>query len=330
MAVDAYCSWPQYAAHIAPVMKALPPDRRGCCYLGLNYNELADIIVSLGMTPSPGRPPPGTDGVMIASGPDLPNANSRQVIFVEHGAGQTYATDAANHQGYTGGRGRDGVSLFLCPNERTAAANLVRYPGAHAAVIGDPTISEFDAVAAALGDPPDRQPVVAVTWHFDLPGLGIPETRTTWPYWANAALDLAEAYEVLGHAHPKAQREILPWWERYGVMTTDSFAVVAAVAELLVLDNSSVGPEFARTGKPILWLNAPFYRRDVHHGGRFWEWTEWAECCDDADDLTDAVGRALADPPERQAARAKATRDIYPYIGLEAARRGAAAILEWT
>jgi CDP-glycerol glycerophosphotransferase (TagB/SpsB family) len=52
-------------------------------------------------------------------------------------------------------------------------------------------------------------------------------------------------------------------------------------ADILFVDNSSIGMEFMSLGRPVVWMNAPWYRRDVHHGGRFWTWAEDALTVDD-------------------------------------------------
>lgn len=328
MTIDAFASQSHYVDHIAPVMRALPDERRGTVYLGMNSYELGPVCTRHDLAWGTGRPPASSDPVLIAGGVDLVNNEGRPVVFVEHGAGQVYRHEdgsLVDTVAYTGGRGRDQVALFLASNQQVADANLARYPHAHAAVVGDATIQP---VEWKRNDPP----VVAVTFHWDAAGLGVPELRWTWPNWAWAMTQLAKEYDVVGTAHPKAQPFILPWWDQNGIMSTPRLDVIMQVADVLVADNTSAAVEFARTGRPILWLNARHYRRHVNHGGRFYDWESWAYTADDPEDdkaLIEMVGKALADPLEMREARAVATEQIYPYIGDEAARRSADAILEF-
>ena len=99
-------------------------------------------------------------------------------------------------------------------------------------------------------------------------------------------------------------------------------------ADLYVCDNSSSLFEFAATGRPVVVLNTPEYRRDVHHGLRFWDAASVGVNCDRPRDLDDAIGQALADAPKQQAARERALDIVYsPRTG--GAQLAADALVEW-
>lgn len=316
--IDAFISQPHYLQHLAPIWHALPDTLRGSVYAGQNWADLTGCATGLGIVLEAGRPPYDGGPILMASGADLWAWQSRPVILVEHGAGQTYNVDGADNACYTAGTGRNAIGLYLCPNERIAAQNLAAYPTAQAAVIGDPTIVPTPAVAV-------RNCTVAVSWHWPAPLC--PESGCTWPWWAGAALKLAESFDVLGHAHPKIQYKILPWWEQHEIPTVIEFADVARHAAVYVVDNSSTGMEFAATGRPIVWLNAPSYRRSVDHGGRFWEWAEMAVNCDDDARLPWAIEEALKDPPEIADRRAEWCDRVYPLRGAAATQAAIDAIV---
>jgi len=69
--------------------------------------------------------------------------------------------------------------------------------------------------------------------------------------------------------------------------------------------------EFAATGRPVVVLNCPRYRRDVHHGLRFWDHIPGIQC-DTPEDLPGAIELALEDPPELREMREEAIAAVYP------------------
>ena len=105
------------------------------------------------------------------------------------------------------------------------------------------------------------------------------------------------------------------------------FGDVLDRADLLVGDNTSALYEYASTGRPVVVMNAPQYRRDVHHGLRFWDYPPGLQV-DRPEQLADTIARALTDPPGAQALRAAAVGETYAYTDGHAARRAVTAIEE--
>jgi UDP-N-acetylglucosamine:LPS N-acetylglucosamine transferase len=95
-----------------------------------------------------------------------------------------------------------------------------------------------------------------------------------------------------------------------------------------VCDNSSTIYEFAATGRPVVVLNGPHYRRDVHHGLRFWDAADVGIQVDHPRDLPDAIEEALRDPEPRRRAREAALGIVYAHR-TGAAQRAAAALTDW-
>jgi hypothetical protein len=183
------------------------------------------------------------------------------VIYVEHGAGQTYKMvkpRIAAH--YPGGPHPDNVIGYICPNEIVAKS--------------------WDRPAVAVGCPaldgaePGVGRHVVITFHWDAPAV-CPEARSARPHyiedlhclipWVNDA-----GLELLGHAHPR-DTVAKGIWRKLGVPFEPDPDVALHKASLVIADNTSFAYEAANLEIPNVALNAPWYRRDVEHGLRFWE-----------------------------------------------------------
>jgi hypothetical protein len=314
----------QYLDHLAPVWHALPDRARGRF---LVPEDLVERAANLGIPAEVGLD--GDDRpTLVASFGDLRrvrDAGRSHVALIEHGIAQSYGGDRdwAHRGSYPGGRGRD-ASLFLHPNETSAARDRAAYPDARIEVVGCPKLDDLPAREPGPG------PVIAVAFHWD---GAMPELRWAWPRFRHAIVRLAAKYTVIGHGHPRAMADLAPWYRRAAIEVVPDFADVCRRADLLVFDNSSVGFEFAATGRPVVVLDPYHYRRGVHHGLRFWDAVPGLECQDragvpDAVSLTAVVERALEDPPEAQEARERALELVYAHRS-GAAERAAKALLEW-
>lgn len=132
--IDAYASLPHYWQHIAPVFDALPPDLRGTVWAprqGCHWGR--------SLTTRPRRDPWGP--VLVASYADAKRMAGRRLVYVEHGAGQSYV--GIDNGSYAGGSGLGDVVLFLCPSESVAERWRAAYPDATAAVVGCPRLDVF-------------------------------------------------------------------------------------------------------------------------------------------------------------------------------------------
>lgn len=312
-----YASLPHYARHLSPIWQALPPDARGHSWAAKASSEWG--------SPLPRHPDPGP--CLVASLSDARKMRGRPLVYVEHGAGQQYRGDPRSERNgsYAGGDGLDDVQLFLCPSERVSQLWQERYPDARTAVVGCPALDEWHRK-------PKRQlkgEVVAVAWHVDWPNW-VPETRSAWPHYRRAMPGIVErlranGLEVIGHGHPRVERQFRREYERLGIPWA-SLDELLGRADVLCVDNSSIGPEAASLGIPLVWLNAPWYRRDVDHGGRWWDWPRGQVQVDDPASLVAAVLGALDDPPMIREAREGMVREVYAYTDGGASDRAVAAI----
>lgn len=322
MLVDAFASQPHYFDHLAPIWRALP--QRGRFLVPRQIERAAarhEIAVERGDWQQAQTGPP----VLIAGMGDAARVHpNRRLVLVEHGAGQTYAGDRSaltRHPHYAGGVGRDRVALFVVPSERVAALNRARYPRTPNAVVGCARLDNVARRTRRRSDPP----TVVVTFHYQGP-RDPPEARTAFPAFRKEFVDLEGGpWRLLGHEHPRWGGRLLRIWEARGWESTADADEVLARADLLVGDNSSLLYEAAAVGVPVLCLDAPWYRREVEHGLRFWQHAPGLRV--GPGDLVDGVRRALDDPPELQAIRHSAVAAVYSRVDGRAGQRAARAIV---
>lgn len=319
--LDGLASEKHYVRHLAPIWKALPPDVRGTFYCASH-----DALHAAHAHELPALHPklvrdarrPARQWVMVAAYNDLVRCKGRPTVFVEHGAGQTYAGEPSMVRSpwYPGGADRDQVRLFVCPGEHVADANRAHYPDADYAVVGCPALDELyiqrrDAVDG------DRPFTVAVSFHARLKTAGggsCPEFGWSWPHFAAPIAELVHTvpqWRWLGHAHPRAWPLLHRWWSEIGAEPCADYAKAAREADVYVCDNSSTMYEMAALGVPVVVLNSPDYRRDVHHGLRFWEYADIGPNVDEPADLHQAICDATTTPDRWQARRAAAARHVY-------------------
>lgn len=325
----------QFIDHAAPVWAAMRDHGQF-----LTTCALADHARSRGIEPTiidadglrQGSPPPkaapgpGPMAFAVSIG-DIKvgrRLGYRRFVFMEHGAGQAYAGDqhGARHPSYAGGADREDVELFLVPNEYSAALWRAAYPAAQVEVVGSPRLDGLPRRGPGPG------PVVAISFHW--PGFVAPEAENALGHFLPVLRELGERFTVIGHAHPKADWPVRMQrvYARAGIPFVADFDDVCRQADVYVCDNSTTLFEFAATGRPVVVLNSPRYRRNIHHGGRFWDWADVGIQVDEPANLVASIDRALFDGIEQQANREAALELVYAYRsgGAERAARAIEAV----
>ena len=310
MILDFSAQQPHYVDHLAPIWKALGDDERGVFHM---TNRAAHPAANHhGIVPTADRDlRRRSNPIVVAGWPDLrPLTNlDRDVVFVEHGTGQSYGTRS---ESYSGGKRRDAVSLFLAPNEHVHQANLRGTPGAVSVVVGSPRLDDL----LAIDRPTNDRPCVAVSFHWDA-ATGATESRSAFSHHHEAIVELANRsdLEVIGHAHPRRWASLSKWYAEKGIEPVGRFDDVVARADLYVCDNSSTMFEFAALDRPVVVLNAPWYRRDADHGLRFWEFADVGIQVDHPQAVDMAVDDALRDCGPQQERRREIVDQLYPMRG---------------
>lgn len=333
--IDFFARRSHYVDHMAPIWHALDDSVRGTFYVPELLYSHAE---KLGVEPVPLQPPgvnnkldvsPPGDGPVVTSGyMDLQAALRRDPrrpqIFMQHGVGLTF-----HHNAYAGGSGmqRD-VSLFLDPNQHTRDLVAKRFPHKPGFVIGTPKLDAW-----FNREPSERKkegkPVVCISFHWDGSAIA-PEAGNALRHYAEILPVLAkqEEFTLIGHGHPRVMGGLAPYFQSVGIEPVWDFQEVMERADLYVNDCSSTMYEFLVTGKPVVILNAPWFRRNVYTGIRFWKYTDIGPQVDEPHQLVDAIIGQLEDSEQYRDAREKAVQDLYPYPG-EAAKRAASVIQEF-
>lgn len=313
--IDLFASLPHYRDHLLPIWGALPGRLQG--------EQLWR------------QPParwPRQRWVLVGSYADAVKAMPRPTIYVEHGAGQSYPGDpaSAGHPSYHGGNGLGlrTVALFLAPNAQAAARWRATYPRARAEAIGCPKLDPWHSGAR----PHLRQPRVTIgwTWHWDC--HLVPETRWALPHYEAALGPLvaawrAQGWQVWGTGHPRAQRRLQALWGAVGAEWVPDLGDVLDSCDVLLGDNTSALYEFASVGRPVVCLNAPWYRRHVHHGLRFWDAPPGIQV-DDPEQLAGAELWRQLRHPSTAAIRRAGVAAAYAATDGQATHRAVAAIID--
>jgi hypothetical protein len=312
--IDFYASEPHFADHLTPIWRALPPEHRGRFVVHQRL-PAARVGVPVENTPA------GLGVTVVASYGDLKKVRQHtdRVIYMEHGAGQSYVSDRPIGS-YLGAADRDGVIAVLVPGPHSFRRARSAYPDLPVYEVGCPKLDRL----IAQPTPTDG---VAVSFHWDPQGVAH-EARSAWSQFGSAAMKLpAEFGRVIGHGHPRAMPRYALAYARAGLDVVWQFADVVPLARTYVIDNSSTMFEWAALDRPVVVMNARWYRRDVEHGLRFWEFADVGVQVDHPSDLAAAVRSAQADTVDQRARRREIVAGLYAHLG-NAAPTAAEAVIE--
>ena len=333
--IDFLATQVNYFDHIAPVWDALPLEARGTFwvtdylqdYAWAHMQHSLYLFAYDSTSDSPVLPPIyGKHPILVAAYGDLIFAKKtspeRPVLYMEHGIGHTFGKAA-----HPNGRGkRDLVSLFLAPNEYTAK-KIREVRKTPIEVIGTPKMDKWftDYLRTSTRNDP---PVIAIGFHHGHKNTPVPESGSAFEHYVDILPSLTEKFKLLAYAHPLAEKHQRPIYEALGIPFTTDFFRVMKMADICINDLSSALYEFLVTGKPVIVLNAPWFRRDVQHGIRFWDYSDIGINVEDPKELSVAIDLTLRKPYFHAEEREKALRDLYPYLG-QASRRAANVIVQY-
>ena len=316
MKIDFIASEQHFSSHLLPIWKNLPLEIRGNFFINSGvridipylfkkpFNNRQALIRKLHERE--------TNNFILSAGYGEVSKLKEQefpMILMEHGAGQKYIS---SHPSYSSGKGgKHNVFLFLSPNEYNAEGHRQNYSDTPVEVIGCPKLDSW----SNKENPQNEVPVVCISFHWDC--KIVPETRSAWKHYLGAFKQLSESkeFKLIGHGHPRIYGKLRKIYDEYGIEHYQDFADVVEVADVYVCDNSSTLFEFAYLDRPVVVLNAPYYRRKVHHGLRFWEYSDIGFNCDKPEGLKDIILKAIYEDSEKISRRQEVISNVFPYKG---------------
>jgi len=245
--IHLYATLPHYRRHLHSVWRHLPDGVRGTMISDGRQIRRLDRH----------------DIVMVAGRRDLNVVTEHRVIYMNHGSGQSFPGDAAarRHPNYTGAAHPANVIGYIVPRPEVGE----RWGRDHF-VAGCPPLDDVT--------PACHPHIAAITFHFDASRV-CPEARSARNHYRPQLRDMVrhledQGFTVIGHWHPREERIMAPLWAKLNIEPVATIEEVLTRAGLFIADATSVVYEAALCDIPVVNLNAPWYRKNVHHGLRFW------------------------------------------------------------
>lgn len=254
--------------------------------------------------------------------------DARPLILMEHGVGLIFKKPGTNHYiaGYGGGEGlRTNASAFMPPNIYIQNKILATFPTAIAPFVGTPKLDKWKGFRHERHN---GKPRMVISFHWDGSAVA-PEAGNAFDFYRGVIPSLAKEVDLRGHGHPKIIQHLKRQYERMGIEVIEDFEEVMSWADLYINDASSTLYEFSITGKPVLVLNCPQFRRHIDQGIRFWDYSDIGINCNKKIDLITLALKALDDTNEMKNRRRKYMEELYPFFGY-ATRIAVTTLLEIT
>jgi hypothetical protein len=334
--IDFFAGEKHYFDHLYNIWERIPEKFKGDFYISnnvekeiqehvnkfnINYKFIQDNCVK-------------TNRYLCVAGLNSFDLDADNIILVNHGAGQSYRSENGRiSRSYAGGEGRQNVRMFIQPNYYAAELDAKNNPSAKQAVVGCTKLDKWHQKTLSNKiKKKSKIPVIAISFHFDCHVC--PETRSAFGYYESqlpmlANKNMAKEWEIIGHSHPRALDILKPYYQEHGIEVVENFEEVMERADLYIMDHMSTLYEFASTGRPVVVLNAPWYRREVEHGLRYWECADIGINVEHPAELESAIKYALEDPLEQKMKRERALTKVYAYRDGMATQRAADAIVEF-
>lgn len=241
-----------------------------------------------------------------------------KIIYTEHGSGLTYDV---NHSAYAGSTNyKDKVILRLLPNKFAYQKEKGNNPNLRCRIVGMPKLDKWISFPFKK----NPRPTICFSTHWD---CGIcSETRSCFNFYRKDFKNLPSEYDYLGHAHPRIQSKVKPFFEKQGIEFISSFEEVIERADIYGIDNSSTLFEFAAAKGPVIVMNCGRYKKSHRHNPRFFSHADIGVNSKPGE-LEGAIHKAVEDSQRVKDKRVKAAEEVTPFLG-EASELAAKEIFE--
>lgn len=268
--------------HLGPIWDAIPDEYKGEVYQRGNYRRA--------------RRSPNVLLINHPSGLHKITPWKKDIVLTVHDFGETFGDTHNKIPDYLQPRNKKvKPSLFLPPGRHLHEQQQDMFPDVPSVMIGCPKLDPYHLKPPR---PRNDRPVVALsfTWNWQK-AKGQPVGA--YSYYKSIVEEIKNVSDwvVIGNAHPHMYNTI-----RYDYMknkiTYHTFEWVMEHADILVCDYSSIIYEFASTGRPVVLLNAPWYK-DIPHDQsiRFWKCAGIGLNVWEPKDVIPAIYQTLHDDP---------------------------------
>lgn len=305
-----YASLRNLVDHLAPLWWALPTELRGPFRVA--DKSLVAYCAEAWDMPTLRERPPAAPHVVASYADELLVARvGGSVALLEHGSGQFYGGFDASS---TLSDRRPSVELYMAPSPEVADRMAAVLPRAERVWVGCPRLDPF------VGQPRDPDGPIGLAWHWNA-GSRWPEARSGFAHYGPYLRELSSAFpgRIWGHAHPRLFGSVHNLYSLAGITPVPDSRMVLDSVSVLSADNTSLMWEAAALDIPLVILDAPWFRRDVWHGLRFWDFADVGPRISDPAGWADAI-RAAPDPAWTPLRRAAAAAIYGPIDGLATAR----------
>ena len=299
--------------HLAPIWNALPQENKTkfivpkTLYNYANDKLISNLISIDNYESIPKLTKQDTNVVCSLHNYNQLKSTGKNVFYFEHGAGQIYNCD---HASYASGGGRKNVKKYFATNQICHDA-FIKNHNAESYIVGCAKLDQYSNRNWTKNNK------ICISFHWDC--KVVPETQTSFFYYKDYLKKLQNSLkelgiELVGHGHPHSWDIFKYFYTSLEIPIMKNFDDIIEQCDMYIVDNSSTLFEFAATGKPVVVLNCPLYRKNIKHGMRFWEFADIGPQVDNANDLNKIVIDLYSNDTFKER-RQEITNIIYPYMG---------------